>query len=179
MADGAKVTRAYFRHLHGLPCWQASGEVGTWLSLHFGAPRIVTREPIPDSKVKSLRRRKAWVNGEYHLWIEMAAWEYTEPKGPKLKPRSRESIRRVAALACGQVLKRVTIRPRSRKSIFQFDYGTLTTWPYADLGPDDPLWHLYTRTQCLTLQSGGLLTYGPSANEHPKTVPSKACVYDV
>jgi hypothetical protein len=179
MTDGATVARAYFRHLHGLPCWQAYGEFGTWLSLHFGAPRVVTREAIPDSKVKSLQRRKAWVDGEHFLWIEMAAWEYAEPRGPRLKSRSRESIRRAAAILCGQVLKSVTIRPRSRQTMFRFDHGVLTTWPYDDLQPDDPLWHLYTKNRCLSLHANGLLSHGPSASDNHKTLPAKACAYAV
>jgi hypothetical protein len=178
MSDGAILTRDYFAHLHALPCWHSVGEYGTWLSLYFGRPRVVVHEALKQSRSTMRRRRLAYVTGEFLLWVEMGDWEYSDRGGSRIRPSSRTTIRRTAKLLRGQVLRRVTVKPRAVETIFRFDYGTLRVWPCRDLQTDDPLWHLYTSKRGLTLRRDGFLSHGPSKGKE-RVIRCKACSYDV
>jgi hypothetical protein len=178
MSGGTALTGKYFANLHALPCWNSFGEYGTWLSLYFGRPRVVVHEALKRSRLKRLRRRRAYVSGEFLLWVEMGSWEYSDRDGSRIKPSSRKTIRHAAKLLCGQSLRRVVVKPRAVETIFRFDYGTLRVWPYRDLQPDDPLWHLYTPKRVLTLRRDGMLSHGLS-NGKQRLIRSNTCSYDV
>jgi hypothetical protein len=148
-----------FRNLRGLPCWLVHGNFGTWLSLYFGRPSVVVREGKPSSSSRFSKRRRAFVEGEFLLWIEMADWEYTEPPRLRIQPTSRQRIRKAAALLQGQVLSAIATRKRPLEVTFHFDEGgALRVWRGADLKPDDPLWHLYLRGRGISLLANGAIS---------------------
>ena len=126
-----------FERILGMPCWDVKPGQGSFLTLEFGKPHLVVREPIParqgsSAKVREhLARRQVYARGEWHLWIKYCDWE-VHCKGKRVGDSSTElDTRHAANFLNGQKLIRYSILPRKVQSIFVFDLGaTLKTFPY-------------------------------------------------
>jgi hypothetical protein len=171
--------RDYFGRMGGLPCWDASSEFGTWLSLRYGEPKVKVREGNPDGETERQRRRRVMIDGDFLLWFEMGAWEYFEQEKRKYHSgQSRTYLRRVAARLQSQCLALVTVV--ELPSIVRFDFdlgGSLIVRPEKGAKPDDPLWHLYAFDQCLTLRVDGTLEHTFSKSKRVGKVRLKSCTY--
>ena len=165
----------HFSLLAAQPCWQCTANYGSWLSLHFGQPRIVVRAPQPNAKVASMRRRRAGVEGDFLLWIEMGAWEYSEDGKPlQHSEQPREFLQQAAARLQGQCISGVQLLHSRIETLFDFDQGgKLRVWPHADARADDPLWHLHLPEKILTLQANGQIAHGPLSQELSIFMPNK------
>ena len=78
--DNLAVIEATFQPIYGLPCWNAKAGYGSFLTMEFGEPHLVIREPRsrPDSSPRLQRllaRRLVTVRGEWHLWIYCCEWQ--------------------------------------------------------------------------------------------------------
>src|SRR6202044_1321814 len=116
-----------FEDILGKPCWDVKPGHGSFLTLEFGKPHLVVREPIAAKKARSakvrshLARRYVHVCGEWHLWIYGCDWE-VRSKGKRIGDSSTKlGIRRAANILNGQKLIRYSILPRKVQSIFSFD----------------------------------------------------------
>ena len=167
MVTADSIVRDYFKPLWQLPCWHVTAEYGTWLSFRFGEPHLSVREGNPEAKARSLQRRAVHVEGEFLLWVEMGAWTILEA-GRRVyhSGQTRPSLRRAAARLDSQKIERVDVQAKPLATIFSFDEGSrLRVYPAKDCDPDDPLWHLYGRSRCLTLLANGSLQYGSEKRE--------------
>jgi hypothetical protein len=76
-----------FKPLLGQFAWNVDGGVGSMLTLEFGAPHILVREPRVPSPGGServrrhLRRRHVSVVGDWHLWIQYCDWKISVADG--------------------------------------------------------------------------------------------------
>lgn len=140
-----------FRRLYGQPCWNARSGYGGFMTMEFGKPSLTIREPRaprPDASpaaAKHAARRIVTVQGQWHLWIHSCAWRVvTNEKRighSNLKGYSKRPIDRAAQELDGQKLLRVSVHPKSSKTIFEFDLGSrLETRPYNQ---DGDQWLLY------------------------------------
>jgi hypothetical protein len=146
MATPSSLLREYFSPLKGPLSWDATAELGTWLSLRFGQPRLTVREARPEAVSRLLRRRRVFLEGGFLLWIEMGQWELLE-KGRRLfhSGQSRRSLRRAAARLEAQRISRVEITADPVGTVFSFDLGSqLHVRPTEDAEADEALWHLYS-----------------------------------
>lgn len=178
MATTSSLFREYFGQLKGLPCWGASAEFGTWLSLNFGRPHIRVREGNPKAESERQRRRHVYVNGDFLLWFEMGEWEYFENGKRRFHSgQSRAYLRRAAARLQSQCVARVQLVAQPAEMVFDFDLGgQLRVRPTSDAEQDDPLWHLYAHDRCLTLLANGTLEHGAS-NLKPAKIKAHPAVY--
>lgn len=179
MTTTSSLFRDYFGQLEGLHCWQVSSELGTWLSLSFGQPHVRVREDNPHGKSERLRRRHAYVEGDFFLWFEMGEWEYYE-KGKRRyhSGQSRAYLRRTAARLQSQCIARVQLVEQPAKMVFDFDLGgQLLVRPASDAAQDDPLWHLYAHDRCLTLLANVTLEHGESNNNKPARLKARPATY--
>lgn len=165
----------HFSLLAAQPCWQCTANYGSWLSLHFGQPRIVVRAPQPNAKVASMLRRRAGVEGDFLLWIEMGAWEYSEDGKPlQHSEQPREFLQQAAARLQGQCISGVQLLHSRIETLFDFDQGgQLRVWPHSDVRADDPLWHLYLPEKILTVQANGHIAHGPVSQESSILIPGE------
>lgn len=163
----------------GLPCWEASAEFGTWLSLRYGQPKVKIREGSPAGETERQRRRRVMIDGDFLLWIEMGEWVYFEDGKRKYHSgQSRAYLRRVAARLQSQCLSFVTVLELPSIVRFEFDLGgCLLVRPAQDAEPDDPLWHIYAFDRCLTLLANGTLEHGPSSDVKRRKMRMKLCTY--
>jgi hypothetical protein len=73
-SDGDPLRRA-FAPVTGLPAWNVRKGHGSFLTLEFGKPHLVVRQPIvaapeaSDEVRTALRHRSVYPHGEWHLWI--------------------------------------------------------------------------------------------------------------
>src|SRR5262245_27099799 len=72
-----------FADVVGTPARQERRGYGSFLTFEFGEPHIEIREPIDStSKYKRVRRllarRRAFVRGDWHLWIYCCDWKVTQ-----------------------------------------------------------------------------------------------------
>jgi hypothetical protein len=126
-----------FAKLLGMPCWGVSRGFGSFLTLEFGSPQLVVREPVSPATEASprvkrlLARRSVHVRGRWHLWVHSCEWQVrTEGRifGDWTTPRR---IERAARELNGQKLQEVTVGPRGARTRFVFDLGAeLETKPY-------------------------------------------------
>lgn len=170
MPSSRSLLREYFGQVADLPCWHVTAEFGSWLSLHFGQPRLEVREANPNSRALALRRRAVHVVGDYLLWIEMGAWELHQSGCAAFhSEQSRAKLRRAAGCLDGQ--KVVAVRVSGRSTEITFDFGSvLRVNPTSGAEPDETLWHMYARDNCLSLSADGKFEYGPSTAPPAKRI---------
>ena len=179
MATTRALLREYFAPLATVPCWNATAEFGSWLSFRFGEPHLEIREGNPDSKLKSLRRRAVFVEGEFFLWVEMGAWQLFE-SGKLLfhSEQARKYLRRAAGHLDSQKLSRVELATDPTRTVFAFENGSeLRVCPTMDSEPDEPLWHVYGAGKCLSLLADGTFEHGASQSQRPHRTTARAAVH--
>ena len=138
---GNDIIRAAFAPIAGLPCWQALGEFGTYLTFHFGTPKVHVTEPSEAIR----HRRLAGVDGQYVLCLEAYQWVAFQD-GEKLAQSEspRDVIRQAAATLQGQKLIALTLRTNPAGGEFVFDLGGRVAYQVRDPG-EKTLWNLCRR----------------------------------
>jgi len=138
---GNDIIRSSFNPIMGLPCWQVVGEFGTYLTFHFGNPKVVVNEPTEATR----HQRLAWVDGQYVLCLEAYQWVAFQDGGRLAHSESpRDIIRRAAAMLQGQKLIALTVRANPAGGEFIFDLGGRVA--YQVRGPEEEtLWDFTTR----------------------------------
>jgi hypothetical protein len=137
----ASVFSSSFRKVYGKPCWGVRQGYGSFLTLEFGKPRIVVREPTVASKNvtektrRTLARRLVYPRGQWHLWIYRCEWEVLF-RGKRVgRSSTNTEIRHAVDFLNGQKLLRFSILPRKLRCSFSFDLGgTLITQPFDKEG---------------------------------------------
>lgn len=147
--------RDFPRDVLGLPCWGVKRGHGSFLTLEFGAPRLVVREPFQSTSAspkvrRSLARRNVYVAGDWHLWIYCCEWQVESGGRVIGDSSSTRRIQNAVRSLDGQRLIDVTLSPKGARTRFVFDLGaTLSTKPYDRKSEQ---WMLY-------MPSGQVLTF--------------------
>ena len=157
-----QTTEAIFREwldsISALPSWGLANSYGSWVRLNFGQPSLEVREPV--SGTKHLRNRRATVEGDYQLFVELADWTLEIPGSPIATSESSQAdIAKSLASLEGQILTAVSLSAAPPTSVFRFDLGGLLSLAsYEDSEADMELWHLFHASQEICfLASGDLL----------------------
>lgn len=137
-----------FARIIGLPAWSVRRGYGTFLTMEFGQPSLVIREPMnssqPSDKLARERevRRLVSVQGQWHLWLYCSTWRvFDQVRGLIGDSSSRLSIDMAAKYLDGQALQRAQLVRRPFKTVLEFDLGaSLEIVPYSR---QDELWMLY------------------------------------
>ncbi len=138
---GNDIIRRAFTPIAGLPCWQALGEFGTYLTFHFGSPKLEVTEPTEALDY----RRWAGVDGQYVLRLEAHQWVAFQDGGKLAHSQSpRDRIRETAARLQGQKLIALTLRAQPAGGEFVFDLGGRVAYQVRDDDEED-LWTFRTR----------------------------------
>jgi hypothetical protein len=163
----------HFGALIGLPCWQVKQGHGSFITMEFGEPHLKILEPRPNETRFWRKRRRVFVRGEHHLWIEQCEWAITDAACELAHSESddktiAEALRKVD----GQMLEELEISPSFGKCRLTFEHSLrirMKRYP-ADWSPDHPLWHLYTPSSVISFLADGRLQYGPGDELHSPTV---------
>src|SRR5947208_1815748 len=76
-----------WKPLIGQMAWLVRRGVGSFLTMEFGAPHLSVREPITPTATHSakvrrdLLRRRVFVEGDWHFWIQYADWALRTNEG--------------------------------------------------------------------------------------------------
>jgi hypothetical protein len=144
LADPPEV----FQPFVGQMAWLLQRGIGSFLTLEFGNPHLLIGEPKvprrsrPAPVKRDLRRRKVYVTGDWHFWIQ-CEWRISTQTGT-LTSDHRPGIRWDECLQDlnGQTLLSVTKAKRRHSLRFKFDLGgELEMWPTPGL--DDLHWSLH------------------------------------
>ena len=159
MNSGIETVRFALQPLACLPCWKITTGYSSWLTFHFGQPRISVQEALLDSAIGAALhfRRMADVEGEFRLWIEMSDWVVFQD-GERLadSESSPSVIRKAAAALQGQILVGVQLRHSPAQCEFVFDLGgKLCCHRYAEFESTDGLWHLFSPDGITTFLATG------------------------
>jgi hypothetical protein len=168
---------ATFQPLYGQPCWNAGKGYSSFVTFEFGQPRLEISEKVREGPFRfsatvqrTLRRRLAYVHGEWHLWIYCCAWSIALDGWRAAHSEARDHrIGRAMAALNGQALTRVSVNPTDSSTVFEFDLGgMLRTRPYDKTSEQ---WMLYEPAgTCFTLGTRGRYSRVPS-NATPKRTP--------
>lgn len=138
---GSDIIRSAFDPIAGLPWWQVLGEFGTYLTFHFGTPKIHVTEPTE----ATCRRRLAGVDGQYVLCLEAYQWvAFQDGESLAHSESPRDVIRQAAATLQGQKLIALTVRRSPAGGEFSFDLGGRIAYQVRD-PEEQTLWNLSTR----------------------------------
>jgi hypothetical protein len=138
---GDDKIRSAFVPIAGLPCWQAVGEFGTYLTFHFGTPKVVVTEPSEAIR----HRRLAGVEGQYVLRLEASQWVAFQDGGKVAHSESpREDVREAAARLQGQKLIVLTVCTQPAGGEFVFDLGGRVAYQVRGV-EEETLWTFSTR----------------------------------
>ncbi|MDS0793506.1 hypothetical protein NUV26_15175 [Burkholderia pseudomultivorans] len=157
--------------VYGNPAWSVRKGHGSFLTLEFGPPAHLIREPERTSPEASERvrelaaRRRVTVTGRWHLWIYCCNWLIAQDDKELAHSESPDDVMTFATQRIdGQKLVSVERGARPHSWLFNFDLGgQLRTWPY-----DDDLsceqWFLHERDSgnVLAARADGLISYGPA-----------------
>src|SRR5262245_11898529 len=120
-----QITRS-FSKLYGKPCWGVKRGYASFLTLEFGRPHLVIREPrrITDDvspRVRNLfARRLVVVRGDWHLWIYSCDWVVRDGSKVIGDSSNARRIDRAAAFLSGQKLSSISLRARGARTRFGF-----------------------------------------------------------
>lgn len=162
-----------FAALSDKPCWGVTKGQGSFLTLEFGAPRLIVREPMVSPGARSARvrrmlaRRHVCVAGEWHLWLYSCEWKAWSGDRIVGDSSSTRRINRAARSLAGQKLVAVSLSSRGARTRFEFDLGgVLETRPYDRAGEQ---WLLYEPNgNVLVLRADRRYCYGPSSQSKGK-----------
>ena len=164
-----QVFRNAFKPIFGKPCWKFQRGYASFLTMEFGEPHLMIRNP---KKIKSNdpQRKKHWdrrhiyIRGNWHLWIHMSHWEaFSNGKLIGTGDDDNEVIDEVANELDGQKLVSVQIIRKNIQTIFEFDLGgRLEVLPYTYDEKLTETWYLFEPSgYVLTLRSDGYYSYAP------------------
>jgi hypothetical protein len=153
-----------FKQLRKHPCWNVEQGHGSFLTFHFGRPRLFRHAVIArktGSGSTPQKTRQVYVLGEWTLRIDCCTWAIAQDG--KLIAHSespRPTIEKACAMLSGQKVRGIGIQ-QSCKTTFSFDLGAvLKTWPYSLESKTQ--WYLRCpRSRILAVDSGGQFTFKP------------------
>ena len=137
-----------FAPLIGQLVWAVSKGYDTFVTMEFGAPHLLVREPRAPRRNASPRlertaaRRSAIVKGDWHLFIEFAEWRMTSANGSiGSRDKKRASWQAVLDDISGQRLI-VAESPTPGSLTLRFDLGGVAEiWPHPEI--DNDVWTLH------------------------------------
>jgi hypothetical protein len=135
-----------------LPCWAVERGYGTVLNFHFGRLSDGTR-----------RDGSGYVEGEVHLWTNLAVWEIETPSGKADFDTGWADVERRLAEFVGCRL--ISIELNAPRVVFRFVGGSrqclLTVGPDANAEESDEQFSLHlTDGRVLTCDQAGKLILG-------------------
>jgi hypothetical protein len=125
-----------FSPILGLPSWLVAKGHGSFVTLQFGEPQLVIREPrmqplFIDGGPSRARTRFVHIRGQWHLWIYCCEWSLTL-NGVQIAHCESDDVTIARALRVlnGQALTSVESSSADGSSTFAFDLGcVLRTHP--------------------------------------------------
>jgi len=153
-----------FNPLIGLLAWQVRRGHGSFLTMEFGRPHLSVTEPIiarPDSDERvrrHLKRRRVFVSGDWHFWVQYGDWKLVTADGllGSNDPPGSPLDECLGGLD-GQRLLSVDVEKVTNSWVLNFDLGgLLKIWPSTETIED--LWALYIwNGDIISCQSDGEL----------------------
>lgn len=125
-----------FGAVSGLPCWGVKRGQGSFLTLEFGDPHLIVREPVESVSAsvkirRRLARRHVYVAGQWHLWVYCCDWWVRSAARVIGDSSSSRKVERAARYLDGQRLTGVSLGVRGARTVFAFERGdVLETRPY-------------------------------------------------
>jgi hypothetical protein len=160
------------RPLIGQGAWNVRGGYGSFLTLEFGKPHVAIREPIKPNLESSarvqrnLRRRRIFVQGDWHLWIQYCDWKISVAEGSLDSGSANISSDECLLDLDGQRLVSVESGALPNSWKFAFDLGgELELWPSVTYAPTDDLWSLHRwNGDIAALRSDGTVVFEKAAH---------------
>lgn len=132
-----------FDKILGTPAWGAKRGAGSFLTLEFGSPRLRVRNPILDSEIEQLRRRRITICGTWHLWIQSDKWEILENQTVIVNSFATDgSIEIAIAKIDGRILDNVYFDEVNKETLFEFE-DSFHIKTYSVIESNSPQWSLY------------------------------------
>jgi len=157
----------------GLPAWNVRRGHGSAVTMEFGDPHLVVREPITaspgtsDEVRRSLARRRVAPCGQWHLWIWCCHWRIMSGADEIAHSETaNEAIDGALKAIDGQKLLSVDADPGDATSVFRFEYSVeLQTWPWVETEGDlADQWMLFMRSgEVFTYRQDGRHCLGPGS----------------
>ena len=175
--DGDPLQRA-FAPLLGLPAWSVQKGHGSFLTMEFGEPHLLTREPTQAKSRNDRVRARLGCRivkpvGEWHLWVYCCCWCVVSKDAQIASSESSDAeIHAAANEIDGQILVKVKADPDKGTSAFEFDLGaSLHTGPWEDdRGVEQ--WMLYAQRsgQVFSYRGDGHYSWGPDSEKSDEMV---------
>ncbi|MGO8681661.1 MAG: hypothetical protein ACLQU6_12180 [Limisphaerales bacterium] len=143
-----KLLQQIFKKVYGKPSWNVHKGYGTSLSFEFGKPKLkISKNVIQPNKKTGRKFPRRWVRvrGDWSLFIFCCDWviqqsnrKICDSNSPTVK------INQGCAILKGQILTKVILDPKTKRTDFHFDLGGhLQTKPYKKEDKPSPMWSLY------------------------------------
>ena len=142
----------HFRPLVRLPCWGVHWAPHLNLTMNFGAPRLVVREPKRPKKSTGasarirlqFSHRLVTVQGRWWLWLFWSRWTLSvQGLAPVRSTGSARRIREAIRLLDGQRLTKTLISPDDGRTRFEFDLGAVLDVRELERSDETAIWSLY------------------------------------
>jgi hypothetical protein len=138
---GISEVQATLSRLEGTAPWRVALGHGSFVTMDFGAKRLTGHSP------------KQTEHGEWHLWVQMAAWRIeTSAEFLAGSEDSREAMETAINRLEGKVLQRIKVDSPSLG--LDLDFGNLMARVFPTQSVDAEYWMLYAPT-------GRVLVAGP------------------
>lgn len=147
LQDDMRPTEA-FAPLIGQLVWAVSQGYDTFVTMEFGSPHLLLREPGTRKAPATPRlqrmaaRRMVTIKGDWHLFVEFAEWRASSVNGSiSSKDKKRSGWKDVFDDISGQRLLSAE-SPVAGRLILTFDLGgKIEIWPHPEI--DNDVWTLH------------------------------------
>lgn len=158
-----------FRPLIGLPAWQVRRGHGSFLTMEFGEPHLEIRQPrvvvgeVDERVKKNFQRRRVFVLGKWHFWVQYCNWTLVNPNGRvSSDDTDTAKVDKCLGELDGQILIEVCEDINRASCDLKFDLGgVLMHWPSPEFLDDDQ-WTVHCEDKSVyAYQTNGTVVFTP------------------
>jgi hypothetical protein len=139
-----------WRPLAGQLVWSVRRGVGSFLTMEFGEPHLSIREPITPRVSRSakvqrmLKRRRVFIEGDWHFWIQWGHWKLRTAHGSlDFQAPSGSPLDECLADLDGQRLVSARADRPGKVAVWEFDQGGLLEIGHSGQEDEEPQWSLH------------------------------------
>jgi hypothetical protein len=143
------IVESKFQELYGIVCWKVKWDGNLNLSMNFGQPSLIIREPREGKSSRKkisdiFKYRHVTLSGEWFFWILSGYWKVSIKDFDEVTSATPYKRKNMAlARLDGQKLVRVSVNQETSATQLDFDLDATLSIRRMSVKSDQEIWSLY------------------------------------